>query len=104
MVPGVPLPEEIQKATHPLMVGLTTDTRRLVQLRRNRLRMLNEDEESDYVDMDRVVAEINAARRLFAQNNWPVIDVTRRSVEEKVDNILQLLARRRELENSSTPP
>ena len=103
MVPGVPLPEELQKATHPLMVGLTTDPRRLVQLRRNRLRLLNEDEESDYVDMDRVVAEINAARRLFAQNNWPVIDVTRRSVEETAANILQLLARRRELENSSTP-
>ncbi len=99
MVPGVPLPEELLKATRPLMVGLTSDPRRLVQLRRNRLRLLNEDEESEYVDMERVVAEINAARRLFAQHNWPVIDVTRRSVEETAANILQLLARRREQEN-----
>lgn len=104
MVPGVPLPEELLKATHPLMVGLTTDPRRLVQLRRNRLRLLNEDEESEYVDMERVVGEINAARRLFAQHNWPVIDVTRRSVEETAANILQLLARRREQDGQSAAP
>jgi regulator of PEP synthase PpsR (kinase-PPPase family) len=85
------------------MVGLTTDPRRLVQLRRNRLRLLNKDEESEYVDMERVAAEINAARRLFAQHGWPVIDVTRRSVEETAANILQLLARRREQENNPTP-
>jgi regulator of PEP synthase PpsR (kinase-PPPase family) len=103
IVPGVPLPEELMKTTRPLMVGLTTDPRRLVQLRRNRLRLLNKDEESEYVDMDRVAAEINAARRLFTQHNWPVIDVTRRSVEETAANILQLLARRRERENAPTP-
>ena len=103
IVPGVPLPEELMKITSPLMVGLTTDPRRLVQLRRNRLRLLNKDEESEYVDMDLVAAEINAARRLFTQQNWPVIDVTRRSVEETAANILQLLARRRERENAPTP-
>jgi regulator of PEP synthase PpsR (kinase-PPPase family) len=97
------LPEELMKCTRPLIVGLTTDPRRLVQLRRNRLRLLNKDEESEYVDMEKVAAEINAARRLFAQYNWPVIDVTRRSVEETAANILQLLARRREREDAPNP-
>jgi [pyruvate, water dikinase]-phosphate phosphotransferase / [pyruvate, water dikinase] kinase len=94
IVPGLPLPESVMKAVQPLKIGLTTDPRRLIQLRRNRLRLLNEDEESAYVNMDSVVSEINAARRLFAAENWPVIDVTRRSVEETAANILQLLARR----------
>lgn len=95
IVPGVPLPPSVLTSKRPLKVGLTTVPRRLIQLRRNRLRLLNEDEESAYVNMDSVISELNSARRLFATENWPVIDVTRRSVEETAANILQLLARRR---------
>ena len=96
IVPGCPLPGEVMETTNPLVVGLTKDPRQLVQIRRNRLRMLQRDEESDYIDIDTVSEEVNGARRLFNKHNWPVIDVTRRSIEETAATILQLYNRRKE--------
>ena len=96
VVPDVPLPPEVLEARHALIVGLTNDPKRLVELRRNRLKMVREDAETDYTDLDRVSAEVSAARRLFAEHGWPVIDVTRRSVEETSTTIVQLLKARRE--------
>lgn len=94
LVLDVPPPEALLKAKRPLVVGLTEDPERLVQLRRNRLQMLNETRESEYVDHERVVAELTYARRLCQQSNWPVIDVTRRSIEETAAAILQIYDRR----------
>jgi regulator of PEP synthase PpsR (kinase-PPPase family) len=94
-VPGVPLPDDLATLKHPLIVGLTTDPERLIGIRRNRLRMLNQSEATSYVDPEAVRAEIQEARRLYARNGWPVIDVTRRSIEETAAEILMLLARRR---------
>ena len=65
-----------------MIVGLTTNPERLIQIRRNRLLSLNQAPETDYVDMEAVNAELAFARRMFADNGWPVIDVTRRSIEE----------------------
>lgn len=96
IVPGCPLPGEVMETTSPLVVGLTKDPRQLVQIRRNRLRMLQRDEETDYIDIDTVSEEVNGARRLFNKHNWPVIDVTRRSIEETAATILQLYNRRKE--------
>ena len=96
LVPGVPLPPEVDKARKPLIVGLTTDSKSLVLLRRNRMRSIKENAETDYTDLGAVSDEITAARRLFAQRAWPVIDVTRRSVEETAANIMQLLKRHKE--------
>jgi len=96
IVPGVPLPPEVDNAVTPLFVGLTTDPKSLVLLRRNRMRSIKETAETDYTDLDVVSEEITAARRLYAERAWPVIDVTRRSVEETAANILQLLKRHRE--------
>ena len=79
----------------PLIVGLTTDPKRLVQVRRNRLRLLDHDADTDYVDPEFVRAEVATARRLFSDRNWPVIDVTRRSIEETAATILQFLERER---------
>jgi regulator of PEP synthase PpsR (kinase-PPPase family) len=93
-VPGCPLPAELVSATKPLIVGLTKDPSRLVQIRRNRLRALNQEEETDYVDLERVKTEVTAARRVFTQFKWPVIDVTRRSIEEVAAEILLLCDRR----------
>lgn len=96
-VPGVALPDSLMgldPARGPLVVGLTKDPARLVQIRRNRLRMLKEDADTDYVDIDTVKAEVNACRRLCAQKGWPVIDVTRRSIEETATTILTYLDRR----------
>ena len=98
--PGASLPPELIAATRPLVVGLTNDPERLVQVRRNRLSLLhqNPDPGTDYIDVEAVRAEVQGARRLFAEHRWPVIDVTRRSIEETAAAILKLLARRQGVE------
>ena len=72
------------------MVGLTASAARLVQIRRNRLLLLKQEPQTDYVDISVVKREINQARKLFVTQNWPVIDVTRRSIEETAAAIYQL--------------
>ena len=89
-VPGIPLPENLFELENIVVVGLTASADRLVQIRRNRLLMLHQESETDYVDIDTVKAEISEARKLFSKNGWPVIDVTRRSIEETAAAIYQL--------------
>ncbi len=96
IVPGCELPGELMRAEKPLIVGLTNDVRHLIQIRRNRLRSLGQDEETDYVDMETVSREIRDAKRLYTKQGWPVIDVTRKSIEEVSANILQLYNHRLE--------
>lgn len=91
-----PPPPALFSLRHPLVVGLTTAPDRLIQIRRNRLLMIAEGRESDYVDADRVAAELKFARRMFADNDWPVIDVTRRSIEETAAAIIRLIGEREE--------
>lgn len=93
IVPGVPLPRELDTLEHPLVVGLTVSPERLVHIRRNRLLSMGQAEETDYVDIDRIRTEMQAARRVFAIQGWPVIDVTRRSIEETAAAILNLYQR-----------
>ena len=95
MVPGVPLPEEVFGLSRPLVVGLTNDPDRLIQVRTQRLASLHQQERSEYTDVDKVREEVTAARRLFTEKNGPVIDVSRRSIEETAAAILRLLARSR---------
>lgn len=95
-VPGCPLPPELDQVTRPLVVGLTNDPERLLQVRRNRLRLLNQGEETSYTDPERIRSELTEARRLFTRKGWPVIDVTRRSIEETAAEIVHILTRRRE--------
>ena len=73
-----------------MVVGLTVSPERLVQIRRNRLLSLNQAPETAYVDIDKVQDELAFARRLFADNGWPVIDMTRRSIEEAAAAIINL--------------
>ncbi len=89
-----PPPATLYRLRHPLVVGLTTSPERLIQIRRNRLLSLNEATETAYVDNDRVKAELQFARRMFADNGWPVIDVTRRSIEETAAAIIRLVQER----------
>lgn len=89
-----PPPPSLFGLRHPLVVGLTTAPERLVQIRRNRLLSLNEQAETSYVDNERVREEVQFARRMFADNGWPVIDVTRRSIEETAAAIIRLLGER----------
>ena len=85
-----PPPAALYDLKGPTIVGLTTAPERLVQIRRNRLLTLNEREQTDYVDNERVKNEVRFARRLFSDNNWPVIDVTRRSIEETAAAIIRI--------------
>jgi len=78
----------------PLIVGLTTAPERLIQVRRNRLLTMNQQSETSYVDAERVKNELLYARRMFADNGWPVIDVTRRSIEETASAIITLIKER----------
>jgi regulator of PEP synthase PpsR (kinase-PPPase family) len=89
-VPDIPLPKALSTTTKPLVVGLTVNPNRLIQIRRNRLLMLREETETPYVDSEKVEREVREARRLFLSKNWPVIDVTRRSIEETAAAIIQL--------------
>src|SRR5204862_7793246 len=93
---AVPPPAELETTKRPLVVGLITDPERLVQMRVNRLRLLQQETETEYTDMERVPREIHEARRLYAGRKWATIDVTRRSIEETAAAILQMLTARRE--------
>lgn len=88
------IPKVLDDLTRPLVVGLTLSPDRLVQIRRNRLNTLNENRPSDYADKTKVRREVSEATRYFETRGWPVIDVTRRSVEETAAKILNHLADR----------
>lgn len=90
LVPGMAPPSELLEAHRPLIVGLTNSPERLQAIRRNRLLTLNEESETEYIDPELIRGEVAEARRLFARQKWPVIDVTRRSVEEIASAILNL--------------
>lgn len=90
LVPGVPPPAVLETARKALIVGLVATPERIVQIRQNRLLSLNADDDTSYVDRDAVAEELAASRRLFARNGWPVIDVTRRSIEETAAAIIDL--------------
>ena len=95
LVPGAEPPPGLFQLKRPLIVGLTASPDRLTQIRKNRLMSLKEERDSAYVDMDAVREETVRARRLFERQGWPVIDVTRRSVEETAAAIINLLNERR---------
>ena len=96
IVPGVDLPPEVFELTSPLVIGLTNDAGNLLQVRRNRLRMMNEHDETTYVDPVAIAEEILRAKRLFTQQNWPIIDISRRSIEETAAAIIQLRVQQQE--------
>lgn len=85
-----PPPAILYELKKPLIVGLVINPDRLIQVRRNRLLSLSQAPETDYVDADAVQREVAFARRIFADQNWPVIDVTRRSIEEVAAAIINL--------------
>ena len=95
-IPGIQLPNEVFELGRTFIVGLTASPARLVQIRRNRLLMLNQEPKTAYVDIENVKAEIAEARKLFSRHTWPVIDVTRRSIEETAAAIFQLYTRFRD--------
>jgi hypothetical protein len=81
------------------VIGLTTAPKRLVEIRRNRLLSLNESAHTSYADEERVAQEVAFARRIFADRGWPVIDVTRRSIEETAAAVINIYNEREAREN-----
>jgi regulator of PEP synthase PpsR (kinase-PPPase family) len=98
LVPGIPVPTQLEKLRTPLVVGLFASPERIVQIRENRLLGLNAHREDDqYIDRKSVSEEVAFSRRFCAKNNWPLIDVSRRSIEETAALIMALLVERRRL-------
>ena len=94
LVPGLTLSDDIVTAKKPLFVGLTREPKSLSDIRQSRLRIMNEERAMGYADLDAIREEIADARRLFVKHNWPVIDVTRRSIEETAATIIQFYNQR----------
>jgi [pyruvate, water dikinase]-phosphate phosphotransferase / [pyruvate, water dikinase] kinase len=94
IVPHIPLPDKLFAPDAPLIIGLTVSVERLLQVRRNRLASMKESRETSYVDEDAIRAEILYANRMYDKYGWPVIDVTRRSVEETSAAVLNIIADR----------
>jgi regulator of PEP synthase PpsR (kinase-PPPase family) len=91
VVPGIPLPPQLDSAVNPLIVALVASPDRIIQLRENRILSLNASgTDTNYVDRASVASEIAFTRKLAARHGWPVIDVTRRSIEETAAAILAL--------------
>jgi [pyruvate, water dikinase]-phosphate phosphotransferase / [pyruvate, water dikinase] kinase len=96
LVPGVPLPPAVEQLSKPLIVGLFATPERIVQIRQNRLLGLKAHRDDDqYIDRQAVAEEVAASRRLCARHNWPLIDVTRRSIEETAAAVMAHLGERR---------
>ncbi|WP_374534956.1 pyruvate, water dikinase regulatory protein [Phenylobacterium sp.] len=91
LVPTRSPPDKLLELKNTLVVGLTISPDRLIQIRKNRLLSLKENRESTYIDIEAVREETVKARRLYERMGWPVIDVTRRSVEETAAAVLNLL-------------
>ncbi|MBW0150240.1 pyruvate, water dikinase regulatory protein [Phenylobacterium sp.] len=98
LVPSRPIPDKLLQLKNTLVVGLTISPDRLIQIRRNRLLSLKENRTSAYIDVDNVREEIVQARRLYERQGWPVIDVTRRSVEETAAAVMNLLTSGRQVD------
>lgn len=92
LVPGIPTPPGLSKLQHPLIVGLIASADRISQIRRHRLLTLNEGRDTSYVDRKAITEELLAMRKLCSANNWPIIDVTRRSIEETAAAVINLMA------------
>src|ERR1700709_1966279 len=91
LVPGIPLPHQLETLKKPLVVSLHATPERLIQVRQNRLLSMGSDTPNDeYIDRQSVADEVAFARRLSAKFNWALLDVTRRSIEETAAAILTL--------------
>ncbi len=95
LVPGIPLPQQLETLQKPLVVSLHATPERLIQVRQNRMLSMGSDNTGDdYIDRQSVTAEVTFARKLSAKYGWALLDVTRRSIEETAAAVMKLLADR----------
>ena len=85
------IPEKLKKKTFkPCIVGLIAEPNRLFDVRKNRLNSLRERNNKEYANIDKIKKELESSKKLFKKNNWPIIDVTRKSVEETAASIIKI--------------
>jgi regulator of PEP synthase PpsR (kinase-PPPase family) len=85
------VPEGLILNKKACIVGLIADPERLADIRRNRVAIMNDHKIKDYTNLDYIQKELDESKNLFKKNNWPIIDVTRRSVEETAASILKII-------------
>ena len=91
LVPGIEIPPTLTEPHSAFVVGLVASPERIAEIRRNRVQLLSDRDLTDYVDRTQIANEIAYSRKLFARYKWPVIDVTRRSIEETAATIIKML-------------
>ena len=92
IIPNKDLPKElIESAKKTFVVGLICDATRLLDVRRNRIESMHEDRPGNYTNEEEILKELEKSKKFFQKNNWPVIDVTRKSVEETAASIIKTL-------------
>lgn len=102
LVPDIPIPERLTDNHSAFVVCLVASLDRLTEVRRNRAMILADRDIESYVDRDAIAAELSYSRRLCAQHGWPILDVTRKSVEEAAATVLRMKADRDEATNNQT--
>ncbi len=86
------LPENlIKNAKKTIVIGLVCDVNRLLDVRRNRIHSMHEDRPSEYINEDEISNELKLSKKIFKKYNWPIIDVTRKSVEETAASIIKII-------------
>ena len=95
LVPGAAIPEQLSAFKTPFIVGLIASPSRIVEIREKRLENLHQDKTS-YTNQDDVRSEMRDAKRMFAKRGYPIVDVTRRSIEETAARIIKLYAQRQD--------
>jgi hypothetical protein len=96
---GCDLPYDLSKLKKPLVVALTISCERLVQIRKSRVLALNSEENSEYTNIEIVRQELEEAKKFFIKNKWPIIDVTRKSVEETAALVIQYHHKHKNIQN-----
>ena len=85
------IPDGLVTNNKSCIVGLIADPERLADIRRNRVAIMNDRSLKDYTNLDSIKSEVENSKKLFKKNNWPIIDVTRKSVEETAASILKII-------------
>ena len=98
LVPGIDPPAVLATPHRAFVVGLVASVERIMEVRRNRVHLLADKDLDEYVDRATIQGELTTSRKLFQRHGWPIIDVTRRSVEETAATVIKLLNERRATE------
>ncbi len=102
IVPNLPLPAPLHQMKKPTIIGLIASPRHILQIRQNRiLGFKNEGKQSDYLNRNQISEEIAHTRRLCQTNQWPILDVTRKSIEETAAEIFQNHQKHQQLNRQS---